>query len=152
MLPLLLALLQASAVNKEPVVTALGKGVQIYACTAAKGWVFQAPEATLYQGGDVVGKHSAGPLWTWADGSAITGKVIMSTAAPDPTKDIPWLILGVIAVPGGTGVLSTVVTVKRTDTHGGVAPDGGCDAAHVGDLARVPYSATYSFYGFKGGI
>ena len=152
MLPLLLALFQASAANQEPVLTALGKGVQIYACTADKGWVFQAPEATLYQGDRAVGKHSAGPRWTWADGSAVTGKVITSTPAPDPGRDVPWLTLGVIAVPGGTGVLSTVVTVKRTDTHGGVAPAGGCDVAHVGDLARVPYSATYSFYGLRGGI
>ena len=60
MLLLLMLLFQVSA-NNPPTLTATGKGVQIYACTSDKGWVFQAPEATLYQGDKVVGKHSAGP-------------------------------------------------------------------------------------------
>ena len=35
--------------------------------------------------------------------------------------------------------------ILRVDTHGGVAPAPGCDAAHAGEEARVPYTATYLF-------
>jgi len=43
--------------------------------------------------------------------------------------------------------LSAVAFVRRADTKGGVAPSTGCDAAHVAAQARVPYSATYQFFG-----
>ena len=40
----------ACAQETKPALEAQGKGVQIYTCNAEKGWVFQAPEATLYIG------------------------------------------------------------------------------------------------------
>ena len=35
--------------------------------------------------------------------------------------------------------------VLRIATNGGVAPAQGCDEAHSGQEARVPYTATYVF-------
>jgi hypothetical protein len=56
-------------------------------------------------------------------------------------SDIPWLKLDVVA-KRGSGVLSGVTTVQRTNTHGGVA-NGLCDKA--GTFYSVPYSADYVF-------
>lgn len=143
-----LALLCASACAQEvkPALEARGKGVQIYTCNPEKGWVFQAPEATLYLGGKKVGSHGAGPRWTWSDGSAITGKVATQLPAPNAQSDIPWLVLNATDVEGTNGTLSGVKTVRRSDTNGGVTPASGCDAAHAGMVAKVPYTAKYSFY------
>ncbi len=42
--------------------------------------------------------------------------------------------------------MEDVTFVQRIRTSGGNAPAEGCDASHVGDLARVPYRAVYCFY------
>jgi hypothetical protein len=131
-----------------PIVTAQGKGVQIYRCQDkpdGSAWVFVAPEATLYQGAEKVGTHGAGPTWRWKDGSMVSGKLLVSQPAPDG-KSIPWLLL--TATPGPTpGTLAQVSYVRRSDTQGGAAPQQGCDAQHLGSLIRIDYSATYTFYG-----
>lgn len=134
------------------VATVEGRGFQIYECQAWNSgggqWVFRRPEATLYRPGTQtrVGVHSAGPTWTWADGSAITGKVVASTPSPD-SSSVPSLLLQ--AYPQGVrqGELANVLWVRRSEAHGGAAPSQGCDSAHGGAMARMPYSATYSFYG-----
>lgn len=137
----------ACAQETKPALEAQGKGVQIYTCNAEKGWVFQAPEATLYIGSKTtVGSHGAGPRWTWIDGSAITGRVATQLPAANAKSDIPWLILHATDVEGTSGTLSGVKTVRRSETHGGVAPVSGCDAAQAGTVTEVPYTATYSFY------
>jgi len=130
--------------------TVEGRGVQIYRCTkqdSAFTWVFQSPEATLFDPAtnQQTGTHSAGPTWTWKDGSAITGKVLQKSPSPDPGS-IPWLLLA--ATPPGTtnGALSTITLVRRSDTHGGNAPSTGCDAQHDGNTFRAPYTATYTLY------
>src|SRR5579859_2056002 len=95
--------------SATPIVTAQGKGVQIYRCQArpdGAAWAFVAPEATLYQGAQTVGTHGAGPMWRWKDGSMVTGRLLVSQPAPDG-KSIPWLLL--TAAPGPTpGVLAHV--------------------------------------------
>ena len=46
------------------ILTATGKGVQIYGCQNAQ-WVFQIPEAILFDSaGQQIGTHGAGPVWT----------------------------------------------------------------------------------------
>jgi hypothetical protein len=139
----------------DPSVTPLppvtGRGVQIYHCQQQQGmppaWVFAAPEATLYAGSETVGAHSAGPVWRWKDGSAVVGHLLVSQSAPEHGS-IPWLLLAaspaVDSAP--TGMLAHVTYVRRSDTHGGVAPATGCDARHIGAIARVPYAASYTFY------
>jgi hypothetical protein len=127
-----------------------GQGVQIYTCQAdpndatAFVWTFTAPEAKLRNTrGEVVGRHFAGPTWQGNDGSAVVGKVLERADAPNK-KAIPWLLLEAKAHQG-SGVFSTITYIQRLDTVGGVAPAEGCDVAHAGEEARVPYEATYAF-------
>jgi len=156
MLTLLLALLLPTQdpttppPTAHPTYTTEARGVQIYRCTqqaSAYTWVFQSPEATLFDPitHQQIATHSAGPTWTWKDGSAITGKVIQKSPSPDPAS-IPWLLL--TATPSGTtiGALTPVKLVRRSDTQGGNAPTTGCDATHADTTLRVPYTATYTFY------
>jgi hypothetical protein len=122
-------------------------GVQVYACSATSGapaWTFQAPEATLAgPDGQAAGKHFSGPTWEGTDGSRVVGAKV-AAAIPDPSA-IPWLLLGASSHVGG-GRMADVTFVQRVATSGGNAPAGGCDASHVGKVARVPYRAAYCFY------
>jgi FtsP/CotA-like multicopper oxidase with cupredoxin domain len=132
-----------------PLPSVAGKGVQIYHCQQQQGapaWVFVAPEATLYSGAQAVGTHSAGPTWRWKDGSAVTGHLLVNQRAPDGTS-IPWLLLAASPAIDSTpaGMLARVTYVRRSETHGGMPP-AGCDARHLGAIARVPYTAVYTFY------
>jgi hypothetical protein len=132
-----------------PLPPVVGKGVQIYHCQQQQGalaWVFVAPEATLYAGAEAVGTHTAGPTWHWKDGSAVTGRLLISQPSPDHTS-IPWLLLAASPAIDSTptGALAHVTYVRRSDTHGGMPP-AGCDAKHLGAIARVPYAAVYTFY------
>jgi hypothetical protein len=123
-------------------------GVQIYACSTTAtgyGWVFQAPEATLYaKHGRVAGKHYAGPTWESIDGSTVVGSKVAGFTA-DPTA-IPELLLKAVSHTGD-GRMTDVTYVQRLDTVGGLAPTTGCDATTpAGTTARVDYTATYYFY------
>ena len=144
---------QDRTIPPDPSVTPLppviGKGVQIYHCQQQQGapaWVFVAPEATLYIAAEAVGTHSAGPTWRWKDGTAVTGKLLITQPSPDRVS-IPWLLLAASPAidSAPTGMLARVSYVRRSDTHGGMPP-AGCDARHLGAVARVPYAATYTFY------
>src|SRR5882724_8940255 len=122
-------------------------GVQIYGCQELPtgfAWVFVAPEAQLFNGGGrVVGKHYAGPTWEAKDGSKVMGaKVASFVSSP---SSIPWLLLAATSHEG-SGRMSEVTFIQRLDTAGGIAPTGGCDADHLGSVARVDYAATYFFY------
>jgi len=125
-----------------------GDGVQIYECKAvgnAFAWTFIAPEANLLNPGEeVVGIHYAGPTWESEDGSRVKGAKLASAPAPIPGA-IPWLLLGAVS-HNGDGKMSGVTSIQRLSTTGGVAPPVGCDAAHEGDVANVPYTANYFFY------
>ena len=132
------------------VATAEGRGVQIYRCAAQSGalqWTLEAPEATLFQPGtdQQLGTHSAGPTWTWADGSSITGKVLAKQPSPLPGA-VPWLLVQTQPTGSASGRLSAVSLVRRSDTQAGAAPQTACDAAQAGSTLRVPYKATYTFY------
>lgn len=122
------------------------EGVQVYACTAngaAFGWAFQAPEATLSEAKRAAGTHYAGPTWEATDGSKVVGAKLEGVTR-DPTA-IPWLLMRA-ASHAGSGRMGEVTFVQRVRTTGGNAPSGGCDAAHSGAVARVPYRALYCFY------
>ena len=143
------AFAQVPAPDGARLLFALGAdGVQIYACQARDGghaWVFQAPEAMLFDAsGRQVGTHGAGPHWLLSDGSRVTGAVAANAPAP-AAGAIPWLLLR--ATPADApGQLRNVAFIRRYDTAGGVAPAGGCDAAAVGQIARMRYAAMYGFY------
>ena len=124
-----------------------GVGVQIYTCkngAAGPAWSFVAPRAKLMDGATEAGTHSAGPTWALKDGSWVKGEVI----ATEPSSDadaIPWLLLKP-AGTGGSGGLSGVKYIRRSDTSGGKAPVAGCDASHLSATNEVPYKAIYTFY------
>jgi Protein of unknown function (DUF3455) len=124
------------------------KGDQVYTCrsdAAQFTWVLKAPDAQLFdKSGKPFGKHFAGPSWEANDGSRVTGKATASSPSPD-ANSIPWLLVNVLS-HDGSGVLSRVTTIERLNTKGGRAPASGCDAAHVRQDVRVPYSADYRFY------
>ena len=127
-----------------------GRGNQVYTCNAQGGtyaWVFQAPEAQLFNlaTGKQQGRHDAGPSWTLDDGSAVRGTVLQKKPADAPT-DLPWLLLKTEALSSTQGALTPVDYVRRYNTHGGVAPVAGCDAGHAGQTLKVPYTAIYGFY------
>ena len=134
--------------TQHPVLTVQGRGVQIYTCKAVSGvgqWVFVAPAARLFdKDGVEVGTHGDGPVWNWQDGSSVIGEVAAKMASPDAGA-VPWLLLKA-ARTTGSGVLTGVELIRRSDTKGGSAPAGACDA---GALVRVPYEATYTFYSSK---
>ena len=134
--------------SQHPILTVTGKGVQIYTCqqsSAATQWILQAPEATLIDAsGNTVGTHSAGPTWKSTDGSAIKGELLQKSPSPDATS-IPWLLLKA-TTPSGSGIMTRVEYIRRSDTHGGVSPTTGCDSKHLNAVSRIPYTATYSFY------
>lgn len=139
--------------------SAQASGVQIYTCQvrprdkaapSASGvsptyeWTFNAPEAELSDtGGSRIARHYAGPTWEATDGSKVVGKLLSSAASPG---NIPWLLLAAKSQTG-KGRFSKVTYIERVFTSGGTAPQSGADAAHVGTEIRVPYTATYLFYG-----
>ena len=128
---------------------ARGHGVQIYACRAAGtgfAWALKAPVADLLNGrGEKIGKHYAGPTWEGDDDSKVVGALKASSDSPTP-GNIPWVLLSAKS-NAGSGIFSSVQSVQRLHTIGGVAPAEGCDAAHAGAEVRVPYKADYYFYG-----
>lgn len=134
--------------GSRPLIEAVADGVQVYACTqrdTGPAWVFQAPEATLFDAaGRQVGTHGAGPHWQWQDGSRVTGAVVANAPAPKPGA-IPWLLLR--ATPTDVpGALRAVAWVRRFDTVGGLPPADGCDAARLGQTARMRYTAGYALF------
>jgi hypothetical protein len=128
--------------------TVAGKGVQIYACTANGAWVLQEPQADLIdlQTQKHVGTHSKGPIWAWADGSILLGKVLQQKPSTD---SIPWLLLSTEST-GKAGALSEIAYIRRSDTQGGTVPASiVCGTNNVDETLRVPYAATYTFYTAK---
>lgn len=145
----------APAVSIEPpsgehlLLEVQAEGVQNYSCVTENGasaWKFQGPEAKLTTStGSPAGSHFAGPTWRLLDGSEVKGSMAASKPAPEAGA-VPWLLVKVVS-HNGNGKLGAAEYVTRTNTKGGVAPQSGCDAAHQGAAAPVPYSATYRFYG-----
>jgi hypothetical protein len=127
---------------------AAAKGVQMYTCKeSAWDGGHAEPDALLSnEAGEIIIHHylnfdPAGPAWEAKDGSKVVGKRLDPAQAKAGT--IPWLKLQAVAHEG-SGTLSKVTFIQRVDTEGGVAPGGACEAnARV----RVPYKATYYFYG-----
>jgi hypothetical protein len=134
---------------------AQAKGVQVYACRSgqtsdnggsAYGWALSGPQASLFDAeGRQIGAHSKGPSWILADGSKVTGEVVAKGASPQEGS-IPWLLLRVDSHEG-SGRLDGVSAIRRLNTSGGAEPSEPCDSARAGEMARVPYTATYEFYG-----
>lgn len=141
----------APGAGEESFLRVDGVGHQIYECAVrddageAPAWRLSLPDALLEDaGGRIVGRHGAGPTWTWPDGSGVIGRVSRSQPAPR-AEAIPWLLIN--AQPyQNRGVLAQTTSIQRLETQGGVAPAAGCDGAHIGRRATVPYRARYVFW------
>jgi hypothetical protein len=131
------------------------QGVQIYKAVAGKGgvleWVFEGPLADLSEAGPgKAGIHYYGPAWEAADGSKVVkddDKKVQSAEAPNPTRDLPWLLVPVKAddlKDAKPGRFSKVVYVQRVATSGGRAPKEPLNRA--GSKIAVPYKAVYYFW------
>ncbi len=145
-----LALIATTAAHAA-IIERQAQGVQIYHCTQTAGlyaWTLKAPEANFP---DANGKlpihHYAGPTWQAADGSTIQGKPVASGKDP-ASHAIPWLIIQV-TTHTGAGLLADTLYVVRSHTAGGIPPATGCDTAHPTAETRIPYTATYTFFGPK---
>jgi hypothetical protein len=136
----------------SPVLTAHAKGDQIYQCTLNKGeytWETQAPDAKLFDAqGNIIGNHTAGPIWEYKEGSSVVGRVT-SKIDVSPGKAISWLLVKVISHKG-EGLFSNVSFINRINTYGGLPPASACDANHLGSEKRVAYTADYVFFGKEG--
>jgi hypothetical protein len=136
---------------QHPILTLHAIGSQSYACQRVNNsfqWVYVAPVARLFdESGNEVATHGDGPTWNYQDSSSIQGVVQEKSLSPD-ADSIPWLLLKAVN-PARTGILTTVDFIRRSDTHGGIAPTTGCDADHLYAGARIPYTATYTFYTAK---
>ena len=137
--------------NEQLLLQVHAKGDQIYTCKGEGTqftWTLKAPNAQLlYKDGKPFGKHFAGPSWEAVDGSRIVGKAVANAPSPD-ADSIPWLLVTVVS-HSGEGVLARVTSIQRINTKGGKAAVSGCDAAHVGEETRAPYSADYVFFAAK---
>lgn len=128
-----------------------GSGDYLYECRATAGapknhaWQFRSTEATLTGAdGKTVGRIGAGPTWTASDGSSFTAepqarKPVANDAA------VPWLLLNVKSNTGD-GLFGKTKSVQRVDTQGGLFPNTPCTRKNAGQIARVPYGATYYYY------
>jgi Protein of unknown function (DUF3455) len=131
--------------------TVHAKGDQVYSCKADGSqfsWVLKAPDADLFDtDGKLFGKHFAGPSWMASDTSRVNGKAAASAPSPDPDS-IPWLLVHVVSHEGD-GVLARATSIQRINTKGGKAPVAVCDADHLNQEFRAPYSADYLFFAPK---
>ena len=137
--------------NEQLLLQVHAKGEQVYICQEGVtqfAWALKAPDAQLFdKDGKPFGKHFAGPSWQASDGSRVTGKALANVPSPD-SDSISWLLVNVVS-HDGNGVLSRATSIQRLNTKGGKAPASGCDASHVGQETRVPYSADYLFFAPK---
>ncbi|MGA8740050.1 MAG: DUF3455 domain-containing protein [Terracidiphilus sp.] len=135
--------------SARPALQATGDGVQIYVCSSANSgfkWILKAPDAKLFDAsGKIIGSHFVGPTWKLLDGSQVQGELIASRPAPE-ADSVAWLLLGAKA---GTaeGSLADIAFIRRTETHGGIAPESGCQNSNdAGKTVQIPYTAKYTFY------
>jgi len=132
----------APAADQDLAFTLHATGVQIYSCTNG-AWAFIAPDAQLYEQdpSEPVGHHFACPTCQFDDGSSVVGAKV-AAATVDPTA-IPWLLLTAKSHGPIDGRMTDVTSIQRLETTGGNSPAGPCT---TGDVANVPYTATYFFY------
>ena len=141
--------------GEELVLIAPATGFQIYICRPdAEGkpaWILKAQQAELSdEQRKIIGKHFGGPTWQLNDGSQLTGKMVAKVDAPD-ARAIPWLLLTVTS-NSGKGALSSVTSIQRVNTVGGLAPENlppasaECSQSSGEVVFKSSYSADYYFY------
>jgi hypothetical protein len=138
--------------SERVVLEALASGFQLYECVtdsaAGYQWRFKGPEARLVdRGGRDLGRHYGGPTWEAPDGSKVVAEMRAQAKSPDANA-IAHLLLKAKST-SGSGVYGGVRSIQRLATEGGRAPAVTCSRENFAQVARVPYRATYYFYGDK---
>jgi Protein of unknown function (DUF3455) len=135
----------------KPFLVGHAVGVQIYTCRIVPdgfAWSPATPRADLYDDhGNVIVTHFGGPSWQARDGSTVVGSRVDGVTV-DPTA-IPWLRLRVTSASSGAegDRLAATTYIQRIRTNGGLAPaPDTCNAASVGEVAEIPYTADYAFW------
>jgi hypothetical protein len=146
--------LQVPAGNRL-VLQAYARGVQVYQVRRSAAapnvfeWAAVAPVASLYAKPNFTNEvmdHYRGPSWEFTKGPA-KGEKVVAARLRGVTRDataIPWLLLK--TVDSLSTANNQITFVQRICTTGGLAPTTGADAAHLGALDSIPYTATYLFY------
>ncbi len=143
------AALRASA-GEAPAMMLTATGAQLYTCTPsptqdnAYGWVSTAPDATLYDGTRGVARLATVDHWESLDDRSSVSGIPMRLQAGG-AGNMPWALMRGVPV-GESGMFAGVTSIQRVNTRGGAAPAGGCDETHVGNEARVDFTADYYFY------
>jgi hypothetical protein len=138
--------------TQSPFLEATASGQQVYECAARPGmpaafqWTPRGAEAALVDlSGRPVGRHYyPGPTWEAVDGSKVITEVKVRRPSPDPSS-VPWLLLASKSHTG-EGMFAQTRSIQRVRTSGGIAPSETCGASNAGNVARVPYTATFYFY------
>jgi len=132
--------------DSQPVLQLSARGVQIFRCEKRDGantWVFRQPEAQLSDAaGKNVGRHGANFSFEHVDGSRLVATVAAYDDAPSDA-DLRWLLMTTRSY--GDGAFAGVTHVQRVNTRGGMPPSR-CEAAQVGQVLRVDFSADFVFY------
>jgi hypothetical protein len=103
-----------------------------------------APDATLYDGPASVARMASPRHWeSLYDLSSVSGIPLRLQSAG--SGNLPWELMRAVPV-GDSGIFAGVSSIQRVNTEGGAPPRDGCDATHLGDEARVAFSADYYFY------
>lgn len=125
-------------------------GVQIYSCNAGPGgysWGL-TPRANLYDdNGKLIMTHFGGPSWQATDGSKVVAQRVDGVTVD--TSAIPWLLLSTVSTSAGPDGdrLGKTTFIQRIATTGGLPPAAAdCNAATVGHVVEVPYTADYYFW------
>jgi len=139
---------------EAPMFALRGQGDHVFECRQVAinpdrfAWTFVAPDATLYDQGLPVGRQVQPNLWeSTSDRSSVSGA--MRSHQDAGNGNLPWALFRA-ASAADVGLFAGVTSVQRVNTSGGVAPATGCDAGHVGEEARVAFSADYYFYKRRG--
>lgn len=136
--------------GEAPAFMLTANGVEVYECTpvpddpSAYSWFIVAPDATLSDGTGPVARLASPDQWeSLQDRSSVSGVPLRMQEAG--AGNMPWELLH--ALPeANTGMFAGVTSIQRVHTRGGAAPAAGCDESHVGDQARVAFTADYYFY------
>lgn len=132
--------------KERPILTAYARGSQNYQCQKIGEnyeWVFIGPEAELFDySGLRIGVHLLGPSWKHIDNSFVLGKLI---AQVETQGSIPQLLLSATKT-STRGIFANVSSIQRINPKGGAVPSQVADKKHLGQIVKIPYTATYIFY------
>ena len=144
--------LRASAAEEAAFVLS-AEGAHVFQCRPVDGngrwgWVFTAPDATLYEGSRTVGTLQVPNLWeSTSDRSSVAGVVRATQSAG--SSNLPWAALDAHPI-GASGMFTGVTSIQRVNTQGGVAPTTACGPGNENAESRVNFRADYYFYKRRG--